>query len=109
MAVDSVPGTLVHQPGAARAGVMIMLIGMLMFSLNDVMGKWLVATYSVGQVVLIRSLAAALLLAPFLWLNGAQKLFASSGPAFSLPASSPRRRRSSRSISPSSTCRSRTS
>ena len=43
---------------AARLGVMLMLLGMVMFSLNDVLGKWLVATYSVGQLMLIRSLAA---------------------------------------------------
>ncbi|RVI34318.1 EamA/RhaT family transporter, partial [Sinorhizobium meliloti] len=69
MAVDSVPGNLSRENGAARAGVVVMLLGMLMFSVNDVMGKWLVATYSVGQVVLIRSIAAALLLAPFLWVS----------------------------------------
>ncbi|PKP67394.1 MAG: EamA family transporter, partial [Alphaproteobacteria bacterium HGW-Alphaproteobacteria-8] len=53
-------------PGAAtvRAGVALMLLGMLLFSLNDVMGKWLVATYSVGQVLLIRSLAGLVALAP---------------------------------------------
>ena len=29
-----------------RLGVAVALFGMLMFALNDVMGKWLVATYS---------------------------------------------------------------
>ena len=47
---------------AARSGVLLMLLGMLMFSLNDVMGKWLVSTYSVGQVVFIRSIAALIVL-----------------------------------------------
>ncbi len=46
-----------------------MLLGMLMFSLNDVMGKWLVSTYSVRQVVFIRSVAALVVLAPFIWFN----------------------------------------
>jgi drug/metabolite transporter (DMT)-like permease len=59
---------------AARNGVLLMLLGMLMFSLNDVMGKWLVSTYSVGQVVFIRSVAALIVLAPFLWFNGAAKI-----------------------------------
>ncbi|MDR6631984.1 drug/metabolite transporter (DMT)-like permease [Phyllobacterium sp. 1468] len=59
---------------AARSGVLLMLLGMLMFSLNDVMGKWLVSTYSVGQVVFIRSIAALIVLAPFLWLNGPAKI-----------------------------------
>ncbi len=52
-----------------RLGILIALLGMLMFSLNDVMGKWLVATYSVGQVLLLRSAAALVVLAPLLWRN----------------------------------------
>ncbi len=41
-----------------------MLAAMFAFSLNDVMGKWLVATYGVAQLLLIRSLAATIMLAP---------------------------------------------
>lgn len=52
---------------AQRLGVAVALLGMLMFALNDVMGKWLVATYSVGQVLLLRSVAALLVLGPVLW------------------------------------------
>ena len=63
------------QSSNARLGIAIMLIGMLMFSLNDVMGKWLVATYSVGQVLLVRSVAAMLVLTPFLWRDGVRPLF----------------------------------
>jgi drug/metabolite transporter (DMT)-like permease len=37
-----------------------------MFSVNDVMGKWLVATYSVGQVLLLRSIAALAVLLPIM-------------------------------------------
>jgi drug/metabolite transporter (DMT)-like permease len=48
------------------AGIGLMLLGMLLFSLNDAMGKWLVATYSVGQVLLLRSAAALLVLTPML-------------------------------------------
>ncbi|MGH6761732.1 MAG: DMT family transporter [Phyllobacterium sp.] len=59
---------------AARTGVILMLVGMLLFSLNDVLGKWMVATYSVGQVLLIRSIAALILLIPFLWISGIRKL-----------------------------------
>ena len=51
-----------------------MCLGILFFSLNDVMGKWLVATYSVGQVLLIRSLAALLILAPFIVTAGWKEL-----------------------------------
>lgn len=53
--------------GERTAGVLLALLGMLMFALNDVMGKWLVATYSVGQVLLLRSFAALVVLAPILW------------------------------------------
>ncbi|MBP7242466.1 DMT family transporter [Amaricoccus sp.] len=52
---------------AQRLGIAIAFLGMLMFALNDVMGKWLVATYSVGQVLLLRSVAALVVLAPVLW------------------------------------------
>lgn len=47
-----------------RLGIALTLIGMLLFSINDVLGKWLVSNYSVGQVLLIRSLAALTILLP---------------------------------------------
>lgn len=59
----------------ARIAIAVMLLAMLMFTLNDVMGKWLVATYSVGQVLLIRSAAAMIVLLPFLWRDGVKPLF----------------------------------
>lgn len=52
------------------SGVVLMLLGMLMFALNDAMGKMLVSTYSIGEVLLIRSLAALVLLWPFLHRQG---------------------------------------
>jgi len=52
---------------AALAGIALMTGGIFLFAVNDALGKWLVATYSVGQVLLIRSLAALVLLAPFIW------------------------------------------
>ncbi|UDF32437.1 UNVERIFIED_ORG: DMT family transporter (plasmid) [Roseateles sp. XES5] len=60
--------------GSARLGVLLMLLGMVMFSLNDVLGKWLMATYSVGQLMLIRSIAALVVLAPFFWRVGWRRL-----------------------------------
>jgi drug/metabolite transporter (DMT)-like permease len=47
-----------------------MLLGMLMFSLNDTMGKWLVETYPVLQLMAIRSLAALLVLMPLVLRRG---------------------------------------
>ncbi len=43
-----------------------MLLATFMFSLNDALGKWLVATYSVPQILFLRAVAALLLLAPFI-------------------------------------------
>ena len=52
---------------AALAGIGLMTAGIFLFAVNDALGKWLVATYSVGQVLLIRSIAALFLLTPFIW------------------------------------------
>jgi drug/metabolite transporter (DMT)-like permease len=52
------------------AGIGMMLIGILFFALNDAMGKWLIATYSVGQLLLVRSVAALVFLAPFIKREG---------------------------------------
>jgi drug/metabolite transporter (DMT)-like permease len=59
------------QPRSAHlAGIGLMLLATLMFSLNDVMGKWLVGMYSVGQILFLRSIAALVMLAPFTWRAG---------------------------------------
>lgn len=50
----------------ALLGIGMMLLGIFLFALNDALGKWLVATYSVGQLLLVRSAAALVFLAPFL-------------------------------------------
>jgi drug/metabolite transporter (DMT)-like permease len=51
-------------------GIAFMLIATLAFSINDVLGKFLVATYSVGQILLMRSLASLLVLSPFVYREG---------------------------------------
>ena len=43
-----------------------MLLGIFLFVVNDVIGKWLMASYSVAEVLMIRSLAAMVLLLPML-------------------------------------------
>lgn len=60
---------------ALLAGILLMLGGDLLFALNDAMGKWLVASFSVGQVVLIRSVGAFFLLGPMIARQGVPKLF----------------------------------
>ncbi|MCX5513707.1 DMT family transporter [Kaistia algarum] len=52
------------------AGIGLMLLGIFIFSANDALGKWLVDTYSVGAVLLFRSLAAMIALVPFLHRDG---------------------------------------
>ncbi|SDG18370.1 DMT family transporter [Pelagibacterium luteolum] len=53
-----------------RMGVLVMLLAMFLFSLNDAMGKYLVGSYSVGQVLLLRSAVALVILLPFLFKSG---------------------------------------
>ncbi|MER9402662.1 DMT family transporter [Mesorhizobium caraganae] len=57
------------------AGILLMLAGDFMFALNDAMGKWLVASFSVGQVVFIRSIGAFIVLGPMIANQGSAKLF----------------------------------
>lgn len=51
-------------------GILLMLLGMAAFAGNDAIGKWLVADYGVAQVILLRSVAAGLLMAPLIMRGG---------------------------------------
>lgn len=66
------------------AGIAMMLLGILLFSLNDVMGKWLVATYTVGQVLLLRSAAALLVIMPFVVKQGVGRTLRPERPGLQL-------------------------
>jgi len=63
--MQSPPPAPTRTAGSAVAGIGLMLAGIALFSVNDALGKWLLATYSVGELLLIRSAAALILLAPF--------------------------------------------
>lgn len=65
-------------------GILMMLLGMFLFTANDALGKWLVASYSVGQVLLIRSLGALCVLLPFVIAFGWRKLIALDRPGIQL-------------------------
>lgn len=52
------------------AGIGMMLAGVSLFALNDALGKWLVATYSVGELLMFRSLTALIVLLPFIRHSG---------------------------------------
>ena len=64
------PGSMPEPADQRLAGIALMLAGIFFFSLNDAMGKWLIATFSVGQVLLVRSAAALVILAPFIKREG---------------------------------------
>ena len=52
---------------ACLAGIGLMLAGVCFFSLGDALGKFMVATYSVGELLLLRSVAALVLMSPLIW------------------------------------------
>ncbi|WIY51548.1 DMT family transporter [Devosia sp. YIM 151766] len=64
----------------ARLGVLVMLAGMFLFAVNDAVGKYLVASYSVGQVLLLRSAVALVILLPFLVKSGIGPIFSAERP-----------------------------
>jgi drug/metabolite transporter (DMT)-like permease len=47
-------------------GIGLMVAGVFIFTLNDALGKWLVASYSVGELLLIRSAIGIALLTPLI-------------------------------------------
>jgi drug/metabolite transporter (DMT)-like permease len=51
-------------------GIALMLAGIFFFALNDALGKFLIATFSVGQILLVRSAAGLVVLAPFIYREG---------------------------------------
>ncbi|PWC42816.1 DMT family transporter [Azospirillum sp. TSO22-1] len=59
-----------------RSGILMMLLGMSLFTVNDALGKWLVADYAVGMLLAIRSLFGAVLLAPMIARAGLKAVFA---------------------------------
>src|SRR6202142_715425 len=54
------------------AGVGLMMLSIFMFSFGDALGKFMVATYSVGQLLWLRACAALLVLLPIIWRQRAE-------------------------------------
>jgi drug/metabolite transporter (DMT)-like permease len=52
---------------ARLAGIGLMLLSIFMFSFGDAIGKYIVATYSVGQLLCLRACAALFVLSPLIW------------------------------------------
>jgi len=57
---------------ARSAGIVLYLVGIFFFALNDALGKWLMTGYGVGQLMLVRSLAAGLIIVPLVWRSNEQ-------------------------------------
>lgn len=65
-------------------GIAMMLLGDFLFAVNDIVGKWLVATYAAGQVLLVRSIAPLIVLLPFVIRDGGRSLFVLERPRLQL-------------------------
>ena len=59
---------------ARLAGIGLMLLSIFMFSFGDALGKYMVATYAVGQLLWLRACAALLVLSPLIWRSRRQFL-----------------------------------
>jgi S-adenosylmethionine uptake transporter len=60
---DSMP---ILRSGTAGLGVGLYLLGVGFFAINDALGKWLVKDYGVGQLMMLRSIGAVIVLAPMI-------------------------------------------
>jgi drug/metabolite transporter (DMT)-like permease len=64
--------TTTDDRSARLAGIALMLASVCMFSFGDALGKYVVATYSVGQLMFFRAIAALALLGPSIWRQRAE-------------------------------------
>lgn len=81
MAEGSLSGV---QAGSETAGywrgIAFMLLGTALFTFNDALGKWMVASVAVGQLLFIRSAAAFLMLLPAIHRAGWREVFVIAQP-----------------------------
>jgi drug/metabolite transporter (DMT)-like permease len=61
-------------------GIAFMLAGTALFTCNDALGKWMVASLSVGQILFVRSVSALVILLPLVWRAGAREVFVVAQP-----------------------------
>ncbi len=75
---------IVANGNLALAGMLLMLLGDFLFSMNDAMGKWLVASFSVGQILVVRSFGSFLILTPMIMRQGSAALLRVERPSLQL-------------------------
>ncbi len=63
---------LSRKPGDALLGIVLYSIGVFFFTVNDALGKWLVADYSVAELMALRGVGALIVLGPALGLTRAR-------------------------------------
>ena len=51
-------------------GIGLMLASVFLFTVNDALGKWMVAAYPVGQFILLRAAASLIMISPYAWRAG---------------------------------------
>ncbi|WP_287747221.1 DMT family transporter [Methylobacterium sp.] len=64
MTIETALASRALLPAGAVGGIAMMLLGTLLFAMNDTVGKWLLGAYTVGQLMLVRSIAGLCVLAP---------------------------------------------
>ena len=67
MSIFAKISTDTDERSARLAGIGLMLVSIFMFSFGDALGKFMVATYSVGQLLWLRACAALIVLSPSIW------------------------------------------
>src|SRR3984893_3986327 len=67
MSIFAKISTGLDEHSARLAGIGLMLLSIFMFSFGDALGKFMVATYSVGQLLWLRACAGLLVLLPMIW------------------------------------------
>ena len=72
MSLLSKISTGLDQRSARLAGIGLMLLSIFIFSFGDALGKFMVATYSVGQLLWLRACAALFVLSPLIWRHRAE-------------------------------------
>jgi drug/metabolite transporter (DMT)-like permease len=59
--------TASDERSARLAGIGLMLVSVGVFAFGDTLGKFIVATYSVGELLLLRGAAALIVMSPLIW------------------------------------------